>query len=105
MSNDDDEKKLLEFVKGIQKSIYTNYLIAFCPRQNQSERTQEILSILAESGDLYFFVQKNQYGSTNIIQEDEIEGLTELGIVNVLDENIEYTQRANRFLNFIKKWL
>ena|GEM_PF-1124542 len=105
MSNDDDEEKLLEFVKRIEKSSYRYYLIAFCPRQNKSNRTKEILSILAKSCDLFFFIQKNQFGSTNIIKEEEIESLNEFGIVNVLDENMEYPQRAEKFLNFIKRWL
>lgn len=102
MSNDDDELKLLEFVSTISKSSYNYYLIAFCPRQLRSERTRNILSILKESGDLFFLVQKHKFNdNSEVITTEEYEDLRNYGIVEVINENIEYTERSNYFLKFI----
>ena len=57
MSNDDNEKGLLSFVKTVLPSKYKHYIIAFCPRQEESENSKEILNIQSSAGELFFFIQ------------------------------------------------
>jgi len=101
MSNDDNEVKLLEFVNGIRFTNYQNYIIAFCPKQLTNQRSLDILNILISFSDLYFFVQKKQYHRENMIDDTEIQSLKDYGTVFILEEDLEYNERAEKLLDFI----
>lgn len=102
MSNDDDEKRLLEFVKKIKNTNYDYYIIAFCPRQEESKNAKEILEILKDIGNLYFFVQKNSFSDDREILDNEITGLKKYGIVEILCGKLEYKVRSEKFKEFIQ---
>lgn len=101
MSNDDNETKLLEFVKSVSSSKYHYHLIAYCPRQEVSSESKEILDILSSSGELFFFIQKMKYGGKAEITTNEISSLEQYGRVEVLKDDLEYSERAARLKEFI----
>lgn len=105
MSNDDDEKKLLEFVKTVAHSYYEYYIIAYCPKQEISKRAKEILDILRLSSELFFFVQKKQFLSEEEITSIEIASMKKYGQVQVLEGKMEFNLRAKKFINFISECL
>lgn len=101
MSNDDDEKSLLKFVEKIKNSNYSHYIIAFCPKQEYSEKAKEILEVLKQSGNLFFFVQKNSFKDDREIEDAEINSLKGYGTVEVMEGKKEAAIRAVTFRKFI----
>jgi hypothetical protein len=111
MSNDDDGQGLLDWVKGIPQSFYNRFIIAFCPKypsfDQESTAEQNVsLDILLElqmTNELYFFVQKEKFNdSTQQITQDEINWMSNFGIIKILSGQNPDTIRAIEFENFIK---
>lgn len=104
MSNDDDSRKLLNFVKN-DIDNKNNIIIAFCPSFASEERAQnsiEILETLKDKGfESYFFILHNKYNSAEQISADEIEKLKEYGECEVLIGNKISEVRAEEFKKFI----
>ena len=101
MSNDDYEVGLLEFSKKISSLNYTHFLVAYCPRQAESKRAKEILDNLCSAGELFFFIQRKQYGKNKEISNNEIAYLKDIGSVRILEDEFEFSERAEKFLEFI----
>ena len=111
MSNDDDGKGLLEWVKDIPRTQYDRFIIAFCPKcppidgkpTAEQNISLDILIELQKTNKLFFFVQKEKYNdSTQQISQDEINLMLNFGIVKILSCQNPNTTRAIEFENFIK---
>ncbi len=111
MSNDDNGQGLLDWVKNIPLMHYDRFIVAFCPKyppvNEESTAEQNIsLDILLElqmTNELYFFVQKEKYNyPTQQIIQDEINWMSNFGIVKIISGQNPNTIRAIEFENFIK---
>src|ERR1039457_6447625 len=72
MSNDDDEKKLRDFIKKNTMDKDT-LILTFCPSFEKGKKGHEILkSLINKKFKLYFFILKNKYGTDETISDDEI---------------------------------
>ena len=111
MSNDDDGKKLLAWVKNIPRINYQKFIIAFCPKPTplieeptlEQNNSLDILLELQKTNELFFFIQKEQYNNpTQQISQDEINWMSTFGIVNILLGHKDDSIRAAEFEKFIK---
>ena len=111
MSNDDDGKGLLDWVTDIPRINYQRFIIAFCPNfpptsgeaTKEQNRGLDILLELQKTNDLFFFVQREQFNNpTNLISQDEINWMSNYGIVQILSGQNPNATRATEFENFIK---
>jgi len=109
MSNDDYGIGLLEWVKDIPRIKYEKFIIAFCPKfpniDNPTEEqniAQEILIELQKTNELYFFVQKEKYGSNEQILQEEIKWISNFGVVKIINGQNSNLIRAEKFIDFIK---
>jgi hypothetical protein len=111
MSNDDDKQGLLDWVKDIPLMHYDRFIIAFCPKcpPIHGEATAEqnisldILIELQKTNKLFFFVQKEKFNDpTQQILQNEINWMSNFGIVKILSGQSPNTIRAIEFENFIE---
>lgn len=103
MSNDDASQGLLNFVRTIPNSSYSNFILAYCPNHNRDETARAILNELAQqNNELYFFVQEEKFTRPHTrITAEEIQLLNEIGTIEVLNGRNEDIVRAEAFQNFI----
>jgi len=111
MSNDDDGLGLLNWVKDIHRINYRLFIIAFCPNfppvtdeaTTEQNRGLDILLELQKTNELFFFVQKEKFNdSTQQISQDEINWMSNYGIVHIQFGQNPNTIRASEFENFVK---
>lgn len=109
MSNDDYGIGLLEWVKDIPRINYQKFIIAFCPKlpslDNPTEEqtiAQDILLELQMTNELYFFVQKEKYSSSEKISQEEINWMSRFGVVQIIDGQNSNLIRAEKFIAFIE---
>lgn len=111
MSNDDDGQGLLDWIRDIPRINYQSFIIAFCPKfppvigesTTEQNRGLDILLELQKTNELFFFIQKEKYNdSTNQISQDEINWMSNYGIVQILSGQNQNSVRATEFENFIK---
>lgn len=111
MSNDDNGQGLLDWVIDIPRINYQRFIIAFCPNfpPATGEPTVEqnigldILIELQKTNELFFFIQKEEFNApTHQISQDEINWMSNYGIVQILFGQNPNTIRAAEFENFIK---
>ncbi|MBL4559937.1 MAG: hypothetical protein JKX79_03020, partial [Labilibaculum sp.] len=106
MSNDDTAEGLLNFVETIPKLKYQNFILAYCPNQNNDSMAMGILTELQKHCDLYFFVQEEKYSIPNIkITSLEITHLNNIGTVQILKGNNTDIVRAQEFYKFIQLYV
>ena len=114
MSNDDNGKGLLEWVKDIPRIQYDQFIIAFCPKcppidgkpTTEQNISLDILIELQKTNKLFFFVQKEKFNDSNQqISQDEINWMLNFGIVKILSGQNPNTIRAIEFENFIKAYI
>jgi hypothetical protein len=104
MSNDDNEKGLLNFVKTKLDSK-NKIILTFCPSfAKKDSKAEEILNALNQDFILFFFVLKNKYGKHKgkTITNNEIQQLNNFGKSEVLAGIKESVERAKKFEDFIK---
>lgn len=110
MSNDDDGIGLYNWVQTFQKQSYERFIIAFCPKLApvvgqatvEQDNSLNILIHLQKTNDLFFFVQKEMFNSSNNkISLQEINWLKTFGKVYVLKNQNNDIVRASEFLKFI----
>jgi len=102
MSNDDDEKGLIKFIKLLAPKIPHNLILAFCPAFEMPRKGKEILEMLHKKYELYFFVLKTNYKGTDSRSDDQINVLKDFGKVEVYKKRAEAEERAIAFKKFIK---
>lgn len=106
MSNDDEAEGLLGEIMKIPASWYDHFVLAYCPSHLTDDLAREILEELGIHCKPHFFVQDQRFGHpSRRIPEEEITALREIGVVEVLSGQHEYTVRAARFLKFIQRHL
>lgn len=110
MSNDDDSNKLLKFVKDIPGKWENNFIIAYCPKQDdlnliKGKEAKLILDELKISCELYFFVQEEKYNDPQRkITSTELKYLYQIGKqVFILKGHNPDSIRSSAFENFIKQ--
>jgi hypothetical protein len=111
MSNDDNGQGLLDWVIDIPRINYQRFIIAFCPKSPpvSGEATTEqdigldILIELQKTNELFFFIQKEKFNNpTQQISQDEINWISNYGIVQILSGQNSNQIRATEFESFIK---
>jgi len=114
MSNDDDGKGLLGWVKDIPRIRYEKFIIAFCPNFPPTSEdstigqniTLDIILELKKTNELFFFVQKEKFNdSTQQISQDEINWISNYGTVKILFGQNQNQIRATEFEDFIKLYI
>lgn len=116
MSNDDDSGKLLQFVKKISLKWQKNFIIAYCPKQDnlvggqetaKIKEAKDILNELHKSCELYFFVQEAKYNNPQEqITVQEMQYLYQIGKqVFILKGQNQDVDRAKSFEQFIKQYI
>lgn len=110
MSNDDDGQGLLDWVRDIPRINYQRFIIAFCPKfppltgeaTIEQNRGLDILIELQKTNELFFFIQEEKFNdSTNKVSQDEINWISNYGIVQVLSGQNPSSVRATEFERFI----
>jgi len=106
MSNDDTAVGLLNFAKTIPNLNYQNFILAYCPNQNNDQMAMDILNELQQHCDLYFFVQEEKFGNSNVkISTQEITPLNNFGTVQILTGQNNNIVRAQEFHKFIQLYI
>lgn len=110
MSNDDDSGKLLKFVKDIPRKWQKNFIITYCPKQDDLIKGKEaklILDELKTSCELYFFVQEEKYNSPqDKITPQQMQYLHQIcKQIFILPGQNQDAFRASSFENFIKQYI
>ena len=100
MSNDDEEEKLEEFVKGLDQDE-TPYLVAtLCPTFNMERRRPallRILTVLRDKYNLFFFVLRHQGKNPDAtIPRDDMAELDGYGTVHVFKAKGEKAETIAR---------
>lgn len=106
MSNDDDPKRMLDFVGNLDPAQTTNLIITLCPNfHNPKKLTLQILSQLKAKGyQMNFWVLEKQFGDYNIVTPCEIVALAKWGCVEVFGAaSTPAAQRAKHFKAFIRR--
>ena len=110
MSNDEDGKGLLNWVKKFPQLKYQNFIIAYCPKHPITEPPTEeqlngldILLELKKTNSLFFFLQNENYNDpTEKLTQDDIDWFSLFGSVQALLGHVESTTRADKFISYIK---
>lgn len=111
MSNDDYSQKLLDWVIDIPRINYQRFIIAFCPNfppamgkpTIEQNIGLDIILELQKTNELFFFIQKEEFNApTHQISQDEINWMSNYGIVQILSGQNPNTIRASEFEKFIK---
>lgn len=106
MSNDDIAKGLRDFLRDIDNNDKDIIIITLCPSFDKPERkTKEILELLRNKYTPYFFILKRKYKGHGEILESEINELSSIGRVEILDGKIDDTERAKHLRRYIKRYL
>ncbi|MCR4288543.1 MAG: hypothetical protein NUW09_11100 [Deltaproteobacteria bacterium] len=110
MSNDDEPDRgenLLGFIKKRAASQTQAIVMPFCPNfsDERKKETKEILKTLNSFYDIFFLVLKNAYNDTRKIVPSEIGELERYGVVEEISGKLECEVRAEKFKNFIGKFL
>lgn len=100
MSNDDKPNDFRKLVRTLRPSRHEFVILAFCPVFDDD--ADEILSDLKERYDLHSFVLKHSYDGGRHISDDEIAALRGFGKIEVLDRQVEATDRADALRAFIE---
>ena len=104
MSNDDQPKGFVKWMKAMHPDRWPQILAALCPDfDNPAKDTAGVLQSLRDNGyKLYFWVLRSQYGTDNRISSTDISRLRSFGKVDIFDEIAEANARAKRFKAYVK---
>jgi hypothetical protein len=102
MSNDDQPKGYIKFMKSLDPALRPYLIAALCPQFDDPEAaTNSVLTTLAERYQLFFWVIEHQYGTTEVVSAKEIQGLRNFGTVEVFSPTVEAPVRAKKFKQFV----
>ncbi|MDH2916567.1 MAG: alpha/beta hydrolase [Gallionella sp.] len=103
MSNDDQAEGYLNFMNDVHPAIKPNLIAALCPNFHEPEAaTFSILTDLRSKGyQLFFWVIKHQFGTADAVTENQINRLSEFGMVEVFSKQVEASARSKAFKQFV----
>lgn len=104
MSNDDQPKSYIEFMKKLSPEKHRLLIAALCPNfERANAKTETILASLKAKGyKLYFWVIQKQYGTNEKVRQDEISELRKYGSVELLRDEVEANKRAAEFRSYVE---
>jgi hypothetical protein len=106
MSNDENPQGMLRFVEQIPQLSYKAYILTYSPIHNHDSTSKKILNTLRMTCKLYFFVQRHKYlNQSEVITDEEIAYLREIGEVYVMEGKVPHTTRSSQFETFIQKYI
>ena len=105
MSNDDLPKSFIDRMKSLDPRAWPCVIAALCPDfENKAVPTEAILKSLQRKGyELFFWVIRHQYGTSETISQKELDLLKRLGTIEVFSDRSEAEVRAKKFESFVKK--
>jgi|SRR5271166_2199325 len=105
MSNDDQPGSYVLFIKSLDTSRHPRVIAALCPNFERTDaQTAFILRTLQQKRyQLFFWVIKHQYRTSEIVTADEISRLREFGRVEVFQDIVEASTRTTHFRDFITR--
>jgi hypothetical protein len=103
MSNDDQPDSYVLFMKSLDPSRYPYLIAALCPNfERKDAHTASILRTLKQKGyELFFWVIKHQYGTSEVVTADQLSQLRGFGRVEVFQEVVEASARSRHFREFV----
>ena len=103
MSNDDQPKKYIEFMKSLDPALRPYLIAALCPQfDDPAAATDLILKNLSAKGyQLFFWVIEHQYGTTGVVTPKEIQRLRSFGKVELFTPTVEAGSRSKNFKQFV----
>lgn len=109
MSNDDKPvDELIGFIKKHSDGSRC-IIIPLCPKFSEEHRrdTERLIESLREFYEAYFMVLKKAQGDgdSREIQDSEVLALRSYGCVEIISEKLDEYARAERFKDFIEKYL
>lgn len=103
MSNDDQPAGFIKRMGAMDPAYWPYILAALCPDfMNKTKATAMVLQHLKDKGyKLFFWVQSQQYGTSETILRTEISSLRTFGQVEIFSEVAEANIRAKKFKAYI----
>jgi hypothetical protein len=103
MSNDDQPKGFIKRMAAMDPAYWPHILAALCPDfTDPTKATATVLQTLRDKGyKLFFWVQAQQYGTSETIPKAEISRLQSFGKVEIFSGAAEADIRAKKFKAYI----
>lgn len=103
MSNDDQPEGYVKFMKSLNPTTRPYLIAALCPQfDNPAAHTISILTDLKAKGyQLFFWVIEHQYGTSEVVNANEIQQLSKFGTIEVFSNTANASSRSNNFQQFV----
>jgi hypothetical protein len=102
MSNDDIPISLIKFLKTADPKTWPYIIVALCPDFNDdSKMTRELLELIQQKYDIYFWILKHAYSDARVIEDTEISILSAYGSICIYERQEEAKHRAKDLEKYI----